>query len=331
MKQRYALVAGALAVLGLALPRLVYPIFAIDLACFALFAVALDLVFGFVGLLSFGQALFWGGGGYVAGIMLLNTKVDGVVAILAGVLYALVLAALVGAIAVRRSGIYFTMITLGVAQIQYFLAFQYTGVTGGENGLQLTGRGTLLGMPVENDVAFYYIVLALVALAVVFAFRLTRSPFGRVLQAMRENEVRAVALGYRVNRYKLAVFTISGALAGFAGALYAMGNRLAGLDMVDWHTSGAVIMMTVLGGIGTIVGPIVGAALFESLDYFVSKTPIGEETNMVMGAVFAICILLFRRGIVGSFLRPAERAPVRVPAQDAAQIEAGEAEAEALT
>lgn len=302
MKDRTTQVALALLALGLLLPTFVYPVVAIDLVCFGLFAVSLDLLFGFVGLLSFGQALFWGGAGYVTTIVLSRTHVDDAFAIVAGVLYALVLAALVGAIAVRRSGIYFAMITLGVAQIQYFSAFQLVDYTGGENGLQLGGRGMLLGIPVEDDRAFYYVVLVLVALGVWFALRLTRSPFGGVLRAMRENEQRTIALGYRVERYKLAVFTLAGALAGFAGALYALGNRLAGLEMVDWHTSGAVVMMTVLGGIGTIVGPIVGAGLFESLDYFVSKTAIGEETNLVMGAIFALCVLLFRRGIVGAFL-----------------------------
>jgi branched-chain amino acid transport system permease protein len=302
MKDRTTQAALALLVVGLLLPILVYPVVAIDLACFALFAVSLDLLFGFVGLLSFGQALFWGGAGYMTTIVLSRTHVDDAIGILAGVLYAIVLAAIVGAIAVRRAGIYFAMITLGVAQIQYFSAFQLVPYTGGENGLQLSGRGTLLGIPVENDVAFYYLVLTLVALGVWFALRLTRSPFGRVLRAMRENEPRAIALGYRVDRYKLAVFTLAGGLAGFAGALYALGNRLAGLEMVDWHTSGAVVMMTVLGGIGTIVGPIVGAALFESLDYFVSKTAIGQETNLVMGTIFAFCVLLFRRGIVGELL-----------------------------
>lgn len=302
MRDRTTQVALALLVVGLLLPILVYPVVAIDLACFALFAVSLDLLFGFVGLLSFGQALFWGGAGYTTTIVLARTHVDDAIGILAGVLYALVLAAIVGAIAVRRAGIYFAMITLAVAQIQYFSAFQLVPYTGGENGLQLSGRGTLLGIPVENDVAFYYLVLTLVALGVWFALRLTRSPFGRVLRAMRENEQRAIALGYRVDRYKLAVFTLAGGLAGFAGALYALGNRLAGLEMVDWHTSGAVVMMTVLGGIGTIVGPIVGAGLFESLDYFVSKTAIGQETNLVMGTIFALCVLLFRRGIVGELL-----------------------------
>jgi branched-chain amino acid transport system permease protein len=304
MNRRQLIVMAVLVVVGLALPWFVYPVVAIDLICFGLFAVSLDLLFGYVGLLSFGQALFWGGGGYVAAILLARAHVDITIAILAGVLYAVVLAALVGAISVRRSGIYFAMITLGVAQIQYFSAFQLVDLTGGENGLPLGGRGTLFGLPLENDRAFYYLVFVLVALGVWFALRLTRSPFGSVLQAMRENEPRAIALGYRVDRYKLAVFTIAGGLAGFSGALYALGNRLAGLDMVDWHTSGKVVMMTVLGGVGTIVGPIVGAGLFESLDYFVSKTAIGQETNLVMGAIFALCVLLFRRGIVGELLAP---------------------------
>ncbi|HTJ25713.1 MAG TPA: branched-chain amino acid ABC transporter permease [Candidatus Limnocylindria bacterium] len=300
--RRGTFVAFALLALGVVLPLVVYPVVAIDLACFALFAVSLDLIFGFAGMLSFGQALFWGGAGYVTTIAISRAHVDGAVGILLGVLYALVLAACVGAIAVRRAGIYFAMITLGVAQIQYFSAFQLVDLTGGENGLQLNGRGMLLGLPVENDIEFYYVVLVLVALGVWFALRLTRSPFGGVLRAMRENETRAIALGYRVDRYKLVMFTLAGGLAGFAGALYALGNRLAGLDMVDWHTSGAVVMMTVLGGLGTIVGPIVGAGLFESLDYFVSKTAIGQETNLVMGAIFALCVLLFRRGIVGELL-----------------------------
>jgi branched-chain amino acid transport system permease protein len=304
MNRRQLIVMAVLVVVGLALPWFVYPVVAIDLICFGLFAVSLDLLFGYVGLLSFGQALFWGGGGYVAAILLARAHVDVALAIVAGVAYAVVLAAIVGAIAVRRSGIYFAMITLGVAQIQYFSAFQLVDLTGGENGLPLGGRGTLFGLPLESDRGFYYLVFVLVALGVWFALRLVRSPFGSVLQAMRENEPRAIALGYRVDRYKLAVFTIAGGLAGFSGALYALGNRLAGLDMVDWHTSGKVVMMTVLGGVGTIVGPIVGAGLFESLDYFVSKTAIGQETNLVMGAIFALCVLLFRRGIVGELLAP---------------------------
>jgi len=299
MNRRTALVCGIV----LPLPPLrVYPVVAIDLVCFALFTVSLDLLFGYVGLLSFGQAMFWGGGGYVTAILLSRAHIDAVLAVVLAVLYAVVLAVAVGAIAVRRSGIYFAMVTLGIAMIEAFTASQFTDLTGGENGLPLDNRGHYFGVPIENDVAFYYIVLVLVALGVWFALRMVASPFGRVLRGMRENEQRMIALGYRVDRYKLVVFTISGALAGFAGALYALGNRLAGLDMVDWHTSGAVVMMTVLGGIGTIVGPIVGAGLFESLDYFVSKTPIGDKTNLVMGTIFALCVLTFRRGIVGELL-----------------------------
>jgi branched-chain amino acid transport system permease protein len=300
-----ALVCGVLLLIAVLLPLpplRVYPVVGIDIVCFALFAVSLDLLFGYVGLLSFGQAMFWGGGGYVIAILLSRTHVDAVLALILAVFYAVILAAVVGAIAVRRSGIYFAMVTLGIAMIEAFSASQFTDLTGGENGLPLDNRGHYFGLRIENDIAFYYIVVVLVALGVWFALRLVASPFGRVLQAMRENEQRMVALGYRVDRYKLAVFTIAGGLAGFAGALYALGNRLAGLDMVDWHTSGAVVMMTVLGGIGTIVGPIVGAGLFESLDYFISKTPIGDKTNLVMGTIFALCVLLFRRGIVGSLL-----------------------------
>jgi len=305
MNRRTALVCGILLLIAIVLPLpplRVYPVVAIDLVCFALFTVSLDLLFGYVGLLSFGQAMFWGGGGYVTAILLSRAHIDAVLAVVLAVLYAVVLAVAVGAIAVRRSGIYFAMVTLGIAMIEAFTASQFTDLTGGENGLPLDNRGHYFGVPIENDVAFYYIVLVLVALGVWFALRMVASPFGRVLRGMRENEQRMIALGYRVDRYKLVVFTISGALAGFAGALYALGNRLAGLDMVDWHTSGAVVMMTVLGGIGTIVGPIVGAGLFESLDYFVSKTPIGEETNLVMGTIFAVCVLTFRRGIVGELL-----------------------------
>ena len=305
-------VVAVLAIAALVLPWLpfVYPVFAIDLICFALFAVSLDLLFGFVGLLSFGQALFWGGGGYLAAITIARGHVDASIAIAAGMAYAVVTAALVGAIAVRRAGIFFAMITLGVAQIQYFTAVQLIDYTGGDNGLNFGNRGTLFGVAIENDHVFYYFALALIALGVWFSVRLVRSPFGGVLRAMRENEPRTIALGYRVNRYKLVVFTIAGGLAGLAGALYAIGNHLAGLEMVDWHTSGSVVMMTVLGGIGTIFGPIIGAALFESLDYFVSKSPlIGQETNMVMGLVFAVCVLLFRRGIVGELLARLAKRP----------------------
>ena len=300
--RRGALVAGALLIIALALPKLVYPVLAIDIVAYALFAVAFDLLLGFTGLLSFGHAMFWGGAGYVSTILLAKAHAPFPLAVIAAVVYAALLALIVGAIAIRRQGIYFAMITLALAQLQYFFAYQLGFWTGGENGVQLNGRGTLFGIPLENDVAFYYAVLAVAALATYLVVRVVRSPFGAVLGAMRENEQRAIALGFRVDRYKLVAFVLSGTLAGLAGVLFAIGNRLSGLDGVDWHTSGKVVMMSILGGIGTIFGPIAGAGIFESLDYFVSKTAIGDKTNIVMGTIFALCVLLFRRGIIGELL-----------------------------
>jgi branched-chain amino acid transport system permease protein len=297
--------AGVLLLAGIALPFVVYPVFAIDVACFALVAVAFDLLLGFTGLLSFGHALFWGGAGYTATILVTRGVTSFPLAVLGGVAYALVLAVLVGAFAVRRSGIYFAMITLAIAQIQYFLAFQLVDLTGGENGLQIATRGTLFGLSLENDRTYYFVVLAIGVLGTAFAIRVVSSPFGAVLAAMRENEQRARSIGYDTNRFKIAAFTISGALAGLAGALFSLGNRLAGLDGVDWHTSGAIVIMTILGGIGTIYGPVVGAGIYESLEYFVSKTALGDKTNLVMGFVFAVVILVARRGVVGELLHVA--------------------------
>ena len=306
-------VGAALLALGLVLPFLpgVYVVFAIDLLCFALVAVAFDMLLGFTGLLSFGHALFWGGSGYLATIAIAHGVTSFPLAVLCGVTYAAVLSLAVGALAVRRSGIYFAMITLAIGQIQYFLAFQLVDLTGGENGLQVGTRGTLFGFPLNNDHVYYFLVLAIVAAATALAVRIVTSPFGAVLAAMRENENRAKSIGYDTDRFKLAAFVMSGTMAGLAGALFAIGNRLSGLDGVDWHTSGAIVIMTILGGIGTIYGPIVGAAVYESLDFFVSKTPIGDKTNIVMGLVFAIVILVARRGIVGEILhRLFARAPI---------------------
>jgi branched-chain amino acid transport system permease protein len=300
--RRGTIVAAAIVLVALVLPKLVYPVLAIDIVAYALFAVAFDLLLGFTGLLSFGHAIFWGGAGYVSTILLAKAHVPFPLAVLAALVYAALLALIVGAIAIRRQGIYFAMITLALAQLQYFFAYQLGNWTGGENGVQLSGRGTLFGIPLENDVAFYYAVLAVAALGTFLVVRVVRSPFGAVLNAMRENEQRAVALGFRVDRYKLVAFVLSGTLAGLAGVLFAVGNRLSGLDGVDWHTSGKVVMMSILGGIGTIFGPIVGAGIFESLDYFVSKTAIGDKTNIVMGTIFALCVLLFRRGLIGELL-----------------------------
>ncbi len=302
MDRRLWILLGIVGLLALALPKLIYPVVAIDILCFALFAVALDLLFGFAGLLSFGQAMFWGGSGYVVAILVQDLHLDGAVALGAGALYAAVLATLVGMLVVRRSGIYFAMITLAIAQIEYFVAVQLKDLTGGENGLPMDSRGTFFGVHVSNDTAFYFVTLAIIALCVWFVIRVVGSPFGTVLRAIRQNEARTIALGYRVNRFKLATFVLSGVLCGLAGGLYALGNRLAGLEMIDWHTSGAVVMMAILGGSGTIVGPIIGAAIYQIIEYFVSKTAIGQETDLVLGLVFAVCILAFRQGIAGGVL-----------------------------
>jgi branched-chain amino acid transport system permease protein len=312
--RRGALAGAVLLALGLVLPFVpgVYIVFAIDLVCFALAAVALDVLLGFTGLLSFGHALFWGGAGYVATLLIAHGVTSFPLAILAGVVYACVLSVVVGALSVRRSGIFFAMITLAIAEIQYFVVFQMSDLTGGENGLPVQTRGTFFGLPLENDVFYYYVALAALAIGVAFAVRVVTSPFGAVLAAMRENEVRAKSIGYDTDRFKLAAFVISGTLAGLAGALYTLGNRFAGTDGVDWHTSGAIVIMTILGGIGTIFGPIVGAALYQSLDFFVSKTAIGDKTNLVMGLIFATVILFARRGLVGEILHATfgKRAPL---------------------
>ena len=305
--RRGAIAGGILLALGLLLPFVpgVYIVFAIDLVCFALVAVAFDMLLGFTGLLSFGHALFWGGAGYIATIVISRGVASFPLALAAGVAYALVLSLLVGMLAVRRSGIFFAMITLAIGEIQFFLAFQLTDWTGGENGLSIPTRGSLFGLSLENDLLYYYIVLAFAAFGTALAVRVVTSPFGAVLAAMRENETRAESVGYNTERFKLAAFVMSGTLAGLAGALFAIGNRLSGLDGVDWHTSGAIVIMTILGGIGTIYGPIVGAVVYESLDFFVSKTPIGDKTNIVMGLIFAVVILVARRGIVGEILHRA--------------------------
>jgi branched-chain amino acid transport system permease protein len=309
MNRRLGMLFVVAGIVGLALPKLIYPIVAIDILCFGLFAVALDLLFGFVGLLSFGQAMFWGGAGYVAAILVQHDRTDATVGLLGGTLYAMLLAFIVGTVVVRRSGIYFAMITLAIAQIEYFVAVQLSGLTGGENGLPMDGRGNFFGVHLPNDLSYYYFTFVVVALCVWFVVRVMNSPFGAMLRAIRQNEPRAIALGYRVHRFKLAAFVMAGALSGLAGALYALGNRLAGLEMLDWHTSGAVVMMTILGGSGTIVGPMIGAAVYQAIEYFVSKTAIGQETDLVMGLIFAFCVLAFRRGIAGELLTFHQREP----------------------
>ena len=316
--KRGGLIAASALLIGIVLPFIpgVYVVLAVDVLCFALFAVSLDLLLGFGGMLSFGHALFWGGAAYAALITYNASGQNIALAILAGLAYSAVLALISGIISIQRHGIYFAMITLALAQLQYFFAFQLVAVTGGENGISFTNRSSLLGIPLDQDIVYYFFVLAIVALSVAFTLRVVTSPFGAVLAAMRDNEQRAKSLGYDVQRFKLMTFVMSGVIAGLAGTLFALANRLAGLDGVDWHTSGKVVMMTILGGIGTIFGPMAGAAIFEMLDYFVSKTPLADKTNIVMGLIFAVVILAARRGVVGEILHATLMRPKKLLVED---------------
>jgi branched-chain amino acid transport system permease protein len=288
---------AALIALGLAAPYVVYPVFAMNVLCLALFASAFNLLLGYVGLLSFGHAAFLGSAAYVTGIAVKAWGLPTELGILAGTAVATLLGFVVGSLAIRRSGIYFAMITLGFAQLVYFLVVQMPW-TGGEDGLQGIPRGTALGfIRLDHPVRMYYFVF----LAFLGGFwviqRAIHSPFGHVLRAIRENEPRAVSLGYAVERYKLLAFVLSAGLAGFAGSLKAVVLQFASLSDVHWHRSGEVVLMTLLGGMGTVVGPSVGALLVVTLENYLAD--VGSWVTVITGAVFVVCVLAFRRGIVG--------------------------------
>lgn len=286
-----------LVALGLAAPYLVYPVFAMNVLCLALFASAFNLLLGYAGLLSFGHAAFLGSAAYVAGLVTRDLGLPSVVGLLAGTAFAAALGFVVGALAIRRSGIYFAMITLGFAQLAYFLAVQLP-FTGGEDGFQGIPRGTLFGLVDLNErYPMYYFTYAVFLAGFWVIHRTVDSPFGHVLRAIRENEPRALSLGYDVGRYKLLAFVLSAALAGLAGALRALVNQFAALPDLHWHTSGAVVLMTLLGGLGTVVGPSVGALLVATLENALAG--LGSWVTVITGAVFVVCVLAFRRGIVG--------------------------------
>jgi branched-chain amino acid transport system permease protein len=288
---------AALVALGLLAPFLVYPVFAMNVLCLALFASAFNLLLGYAGLLSFGHAAFLGAAAYVTGHAAKAWGLPTELAILAGVATSTGLGAIFGALAIRRSGIYFAMITMGFAQLVYFLVVQLPW-TGGEDGLQGIPRGKLLGVvSLESNFAMYYFVYALFLAAFWLLHRTIDSPFGHVLRAIRENEPRALSLGYEVNRYKLLAFVISAALSGLAGSLKALAFQFASLSDVHWHLSGAVVLMTLLGGLGTVMGPSVGALLVVTLENYLSG--FGSWVTVITGAVFIACVLSFRRGIVG--------------------------------
>ncbi len=285
-------------VLALALPWMIYPPVAMDIVCWALFAVALDLLLGYAGLLSFGHAAFWGGSAYATGLVAVHLGTPFPIAIIAGAAFAMVLAVPIGLLSVRRQGIYFAMITLAFAQMVYFIANQWRGLTGGENGLQAIPR-ELFGADLSDPFSFYYAGLPIVLAGLFIAWRVVRSPFGRVLVAIRDNPARARALGYPVDRYKIMVFVISAGLAGLAGGLFAISHGFASLQEVYWTTSGKVVMMTILGGIGTLWGSVIGAALVVQLEDYLATSGF-DGLGIITGAIFVLVVLLFRRGIWGT-------------------------------
>ena len=292
------LVLLALAVVG---PFLLYPVFLMKALCFALFACAFNLLIGFVGLLSFGHAAFFGTASYITAHTVKVWGLSPELGILAGTAAAAVLGLAVGGLAIRRQGIYFAMVTLALAQMVYFFCLQ-AKFTGGEDGIQAVPRGMLFGLiDLEQPLNMYYTVLAVFLIGFGLIYRTIHSPFGQVLKAIRENEPRAVSLGYKVDQYKLLAFVMSAALAGLAGATKAIVFQLASLTDVTWQMSGEVVLMTLLGGMGTILGPVVGAFLVVTLEDKLAGTPY--PVPVITGIIFVIFVLLFRRGIVGEIAR----------------------------
>ena len=281
----------------LALPRLVYPVLALNILAWGLFAMAVDLLLGFGGLLSFGHAAYWGVAGYAAGLVAREAGLPYPVAALAGVLAAAALAVPLGYLSIRRKGIYFAMVTLAFAQMLYYVANEARGLTGGENGLQGIPR-TFPGLSLGPSLSFYYAALPLIVIGYLAAYRIVHSPFGHVLVSIRDNEARAQALGYDTARYKLIAFVLSAALAGLAGSVYSLGQRFASLELLHWSTSGEVVLMTVLGGLGTLWGGVLGAAVFLLLRDFLSTSALlGDAPGVVTGAVFIVIVLGLRRGL----------------------------------
>lgn len=305
------------AVIGIALvlPTIFYPVLLMKVMCFALFACAFNLLMGFTGLLSFGHAALFGSAGYVTGYAARNLGIPVEAAILLGSLTSALLGLLMASLAIRRKGIYFTMITLALAQMIYFLCLQ-TPVTGGEDGMQGIPRGTLLGMfDLANDMTMYYFVLGVFVAALALIARIVHSPFGQILRAVKENEPRAISLGYDADRYKIVAFVLSSALTGLAGSVKALVLGFETLVDVHWGMSGMVVLMTLVGGVGTLSGPIVGAVVIMVLENKLGEIgealakvthiewfqALGEFVTIITGLTFIVCVLLFRKGITGEF------------------------------
>jgi len=297
MPKLHKVIFVALLVALIALPYFVYPVFAMKVMCFALFAAAFNLLLGFGGLLSFGHAAFFGSASYIAAHAAKNWGLTPELAILSGTLAAAILGIAIGALAIRRQGIYFAMVTLAFAQMVYFFALQ-ASFTGGEDGIQGVPRGDLFGIiSIRENTSLYFFVLFVTFGGILSIYRIVNSPFGEVLKAIRENEARAVSLGYQVNRYKLIVFTLSATLAGLAGATKSQVFQLASLTDVHWSMSGEVVLMTLLGGMGTVFGPILGAALIVTMQNYLAS--FGAWVTVIQGVIFVLGVLLFREGIVG--------------------------------
>jgi branched-chain amino acid transport system permease protein len=278
-------------------PTFMYPIFLMKVLCFALFACAFNLLIGYVGLLSFGHALFFGWASYVSAYTAKRWGLNPEFAILAGTATGALLGLVAGALAIRRQGIYFAMITLALAQMMFFFAIQ-APFTGGEDGIQSVPRGKLFGLiDLSNPTNMYILVLAIFLGCFVLIYRIIHSPFGEVLKAIRENEARAISLGYRVERYKLLAFVLSATLTGAAGATKAIVFQLASLTDVDWPMSGEVVLMTLVGGLGTVFGPVAGAFVIQGMENYFAQ--FGQWVTVIEGVIFVVCVLLFRRGIIG--------------------------------
>lgn len=278
-----------------------YPIFMMTALCFAIFACAFNLLLGFTGLLSFGHAAYLGAAAYTTGWLVRSAHLSPELGVLAGTVIAGLCGLAIGLIAIRRQGIYFAMVTLAMAQMIYFVFLQ-APFTGGEDGLQGVPRGKLFGLiPLENDKVMYYVVLAVFVAVFLFIIRIVHSPYGQVLKAIRENEPRAISLGYDVDRYKLLAFVLSAAIAGLAGSLKALTLGLASLTDVLQSSSGEVILMTLLGGTGTFFGPVLGAFIVIGLQNYLADR-VGSWVTVIIGAIFVVCVVAFRKGIVGELL-----------------------------
>ena len=300
MMQHKSLFYTLLLVALLAAPFIGYPVFLMKALCFAMFACAFNLLIGFTGLLSFGHAMFFGFAAYVCGHAAKVWGLTPELAILAGTVSAAGIGLVTGWLAVRRQGIYFAMVTLALAQMVYFICVQ-APFTYAEDGIQSIPRGAFLGvLSLQDDRVMYYFVLAIAVGAFALIYRIVHSPFGQVLKSIRENEARALSLGYAVDRYKLVAFVLSGALAGLAGATKSLALGLATLTDVGWQMSGEVVLMTLLGGMGTILGPAVGATVILAMQNYLAD--LGSMVTIIMGATFVVCVLVFRRGIVGEWI-----------------------------